>query len=67
MSLGAAVLRGDALAWGRVADIVRQRGGTYNDTFEVVCGIFEKAGREKPTLADFDEKMYACDAAESGR
>jgi hypothetical protein len=67
MSLAEQVLRGDARAWGRVADIVRQRGGTYNDTFEVVCGIFEKVGREKPTLADFDEKMYACDDAESDR
>lgn len=67
MSLAEQVLRGDARAWGRVADMVRTRGGTYNDAHEVVCGIFDKARREKPSLAVFDEKMAECDDAESGR
>ena len=63
MTLATEVLRGDARAWGRVADLVRERGGRYKDAFDIVCQIFAKAGRATPSLADFDEKMAECDDA----
>lgn len=64
MRLGAAVLAGKARAYGRLADIIRERGGTYYDTFEAVRALHERAGKAAPTLAEFEEKMLECEAEE---
>lgn len=57
----AAILRGDARAWGRVADRVRRQGGTYRDAFGAIRAVFTEAGRRPPTLREFEEKMQEAD------
>lgn len=61
MKLGEAILTGNPAAWGRLADKVRSMGGTYRDTYEWVCIIHHKAGREIPSLAEFDEILREAD------
>lgn len=56
-----AVLRRDVRTWGRLADRLRAAGARYADTYDTVCGIFRDAGKEPPTLAEFDEVMVEAD------
>lgn len=66
MKLREAILLGHARAYGQLSDLIRERGGTYRETYDRVCAIFENAGRVAPTLADFDEKMAEADEEDSG-
>lgn len=61
MTLAEAVLKRDARAWGRVADLIRERRGTYKDTFHYIRGIFTKAGKTPPDEIEFEEMMQEAD------
>ncbi len=65
MTLGEAVLTGDARAWGRLSDVIREHGGTYKDAVARVQAIYKKAGRPEPTEADFEDKMQECEHLEA--
>ncbi len=65
MKLGEAILKGEVRAYGQYANLVRARGGTYNETYARVCAIFTKAGRTPPSPGDFEEKMMLADDDEA--
>ena len=66
MKIYEAILAGEVRAYGQLSDIIRARGGTYNELYELVCSIFEKAGRVPPPLEEFDDIMLECDEIDRG-
>lgn len=60
-----AILAGKPRAWGKLADMVRNLGGTYRDTYERIVIMHVKAGREAPSLAEFDDMMQEADYEEA--
>lgn len=48
---------GSALAWAIVADRVRAAGGTYADGYREVCRIRREAGRDEPSLGEYDQAL----------
>lgn len=65
MKLGEAILMGDVRAYGQLSDLIRERGGTYHETFLLIREIHTKAGRTPPDEADFEDKMAECEEQES--
>lgn len=64
-TLREAVLARDARAWGRIADLVRERGGKYAEAREWVREIHRSAGKPEPTDADFEDMMLEADELSS--
>lgn len=62
MTVRQAVLLGHPRAWARLADYTRSKGGTYRDAYDWVCRVFAEAGKEAPSLAEFDAKLYEVEA-----
>lgn len=65
VTLGDAMLAGEARAFGQFSDVVRSRGGTYRDACRRIKEIFEKAGRSI-TDAEIDAKFGEADDLERG-
>ncbi len=65
MTVGEAILAGDARAYGRLSDIIRARGGTYRETVQHIKKVFAYAGRTPPSDGDIEDKFAECDALEA--
>ena len=53
----AAILARDPRAWARVADRVRQRGGSHRDVFKMIRWVHEDTGRKPPSFREFEAIM----------
>ena len=65
VTLGEAILAGDARAWGRLVDLHRAYGATYRQMQERVREIFVAAGKAPPSDEDFEDKMAEADELEA--
>ncbi len=64
MTLGEAMLRGEAKAFGQFSDLIRARGGTYCETVNRIHEIYKAADRAI-TDADIENKFLEADELES--
>ncbi len=64
MKLGEALLTGDARAFGQFSDVIRARGGTYNETVIRIREIYADAGRAISD-ADIENKFLEADEIEA--
>jgi hypothetical protein len=65
MTLGEAILTGNARAYGQLSDLMRSQGKNYRQVLAKVREIFTEAGRPVPSDADIDDKFRECDDEEA--
>lgn len=65
MTIGEAILAGDARAYGKLSDLMRVKGARYREVVDLIKKLHKDAGREEPSDGDIEDKFAEADALES--